>query len=153
MNSQEKDFHVANHKQAAEHSAAMAKSHKDAADCHSAMSKACELTEPAMSKKLAEVAECHQSAANACVQNGAFHVSAFEKISKMPTNETRESGVDDIKSLISDLRKLTIPTGISAIPTHDRVVIRNGQPNRDAEKAAVDETLRPLIFDEKQARG
>jgi hypothetical protein len=166
MNSQEKDFHLAAHKQAAAHSASLAKCHQDAADCHGAMSKACEITEPAMSKKLAEVAACHKSAANAYVQNGAFHVSACEKISQMQTNEGPEAnGIDrgssELKTISDKLDKLLnggLPVGVRAIPTGDArptLVPRPGQPTAAdrIDKSQIDPALVDLVIDSKQAVG
>jgi hypothetical protein len=129
------------------------------AACHEAVAKSANDSEP-------ETAQQHRDAAAACkaasvqhVRDGESHLEMHKAISSIQTNETRESGADDIKSLISELRKLTIPNGgVSAIPTsmapeRGRVIPRAGQPDREAERAAVDETLRPLILDERQARG
>jgi hypothetical protein len=163
MTSQEKTFHLQNHKAMAEHCAEMGKCFAKSSDAHAALTKSLEVSDPDASASHEAIADSHKAMAASCAQAGQHHLDACDQLDAMKHDYGTDGshGNSDLKIILSELQKLTSgrPAGVSAVPRHDapRLVPRPGQPRQDADrealKAALPEELRDVIFDPKVAIG
>ena len=165
MTKSEQDFHKAHFTAMAEHHADMGKQMAECAGFHKALADHLEVSDPDASASHQDIGKACQAMSDSHAAAGEHCVESAESVGAMPTEAggpTDKAAGGELQELLAGVKQLLksvqpLPGGMSVVPRTDRPQLapRTGQRTQAEaiEKAAVDERLQPVIFDENQAVG